>query len=320
MLQIRHFHLLMVTCAASVVLAACSGPNPNMGRERLKNAMQPNTDTQKVLEELNGPNVGSVEDALAHNAEQAMANGQYKNAAQMYGQLVQKKPEEKKYQLAMADAMRRSGMYDEAAIQYKKLENDKQYGLDAKEGLGLSYLEDGEFDRAGDELAVVMEKDPKRWRTVNGIGILFTTKQMYPEARQYFQEATSLAPDNVSVKNNLALLEALDKNYPESIRIFTEAARQVGKRGEDRKKIDMNLALVYAITGDLDMAEATVKPHLNDAQRMNNMSYYAELQGDDALAKSYLNMALTKSDKYYEKAWKNLETLNTLKQNAPKKR
>lgn len=302
-----------------VAVSACSGPNPNKFPHK-KEEIEPSGDIKKLMNELSGPNVGSVEESLKKNAEQAMASHNYKNAAPLYAQLIEKKPDDVSYKLAYADALRKGGHYDEAEIAYQKILTDPKYALDAREGLGLSYTENGEFDQAGDALAEVMEKDTKRWRTINAIGILFTTKQMYSEARQYFEEALRIDPQNVSVRNNMALMEALDKNYEESIRLLQEAIQITGKRSDLRKKLAMNLALVYAIKGDLNMAEATIEPHMTESQKLNNMGFYAKLQGDDRLAKSYLNMALTQSEKYYDKAWKNLETLDKLRNNAPARR
>jgi Flp pilus assembly protein TadD len=304
------FSLLCLTASAG-----CSGPNPN--KFNSKENMQPSPDVQKLMAELGGPNVGSLEETLKNSAKQAIAAHNYKSAAQLYAQLIEKNPNENAYKFAHADALRRAGHYDEAIIAFKKLLGDPKYGLDALEGLGLAYMEDGDFDEAGDALAEVMEKDPKRWQTINAIGILFTTKQMYPEARQYFDEALHITPQNISVSNNMALMEALDKNYDEAIRLLQDAMQIAGKRSSQIKPLAMNLALVYAIKGELHMAEATIEPHLTESQKLNNMGFYAKLQGDDPLAKSYLSMALTKSEKYYDKAWKNLETLGRLRNSAP---
>lgn len=314
------FTLLAAASGLLLLTAACSGANPNSPRA-MKDRMQPDKDVQKMLSEMNGPDVGSMDEAIKSNAERALASRNYKTAAQFYAQLIEKNPDKAEYKLALADALRRGGHYDEAVIAYKKIlaegKIEAKDELDAREGLGLAYMEDGEFDKAGDELAAVMEKDGKRWRTLNAIGILFTTKQMYPEARQYFDEALVLDNENIAGRNNLALMEALDRNYDEAIRLFQEAKSINGKRGSSVAQLDSNLALVYAIKGDLKLAEAAIEPHLTEAQRMNNMGFYARLKGDDQLAKSYLSMALTKSEKYYDKAWQNLETLNKLRENAP---
>lgn len=276
-------------------------------------------DMDRILEEMKGPDVPSIDTAMIDSAEQAEKSRNYANAAQFYGQLAEKNPDKAVYTFKLADNLRKAGSYDEAIAEYKKLLEKEEFKLDAMEGIGLSRMAQGEFEEAGDMLADVMEKDGTRWRTINAIGILFTVKQMYPEARQYFAEAVAQSARNASVHNNMGLMEALDKQYDDAIRLLNEASRYTGKDEPMQKQVELNLALVYAIKGDLDMAEKTARPHLSETQLLNNMGYYAHLANDDIMAKSYLNMALTASDKHYEKAWKNLETLNKLVNRAPKR-
>lgn len=275
-------------------------------------------DVARILEEMKGPDVQSVDAAILESAKNAEDAHSYGAAVQYYKQLIDNKPDNHVFRLHYADNLRRTGKYDEAIVEYRKLEDKEDFSLDAKEGIGLSQMAQGEFDSAGDMLADVMEKDTTRWRTINAIGILFTVKSMYPEARQYFAEALVQSPKNVSVYNNWGLMEAFAESYDESIRLLKEANKLARSNEPLSKQSNLNLALVYAIKGDLEMAEKIARPHLTETQLLNNMGYYAHLANDDMLAKSYLNMALTASDKHYEKAWNNLETLNKLIKNSPK--
>ncbi|MCH2545987.1 MAG: tetratricopeptide repeat protein [Alphaproteobacteria bacterium] len=306
----QNFHLIVLATSLCVSLSACN---------TLKQKST-DKDIERMLSEMKGPEVASLDSALLDGAKQAEKAGNYSTAVQFYQQLVEKNPKNSEYQFHLAENMRRMGAYEESAIQYRKILDDKKFQLDAKEGLGLSQMALGEYDVAGDTLADVMEADTTRWRTINAIGILFTIKSMYPEARQYFAEAMVQNPKSASVRNNLGLMEALDKNYPEAIRVLQEASNLARTNNAQRKQTDLNLALVYAISGDLDKAQDSAQPHLNETQLLNNMGYYAHLADDEILAKSYLNMALTSSDKHYEKAWNNLETMNKLTKNAPRRR
>lgn len=309
MTRVAAFRSVLLASALCAAVSACS-PSREVG----------NKDVQRILEEMKGPDVQGMDQALRNGAEQAEAAGQFNNAAQFYKQLTERHPKNAEYRLKYADSLRRMGADDAAVAEYEKIRDDEEYGIAAQEGIGLSLMAQGEFDDAGDVLADVMAEDTTRWRTINAIGILFTAKQMYPEARQYFAEALAQSPKNVAVRNNTGLMEALDRNYDESIRLLQEAGKIAGKDKKQRMRTDLNLALVYAIKGDLALAEKTAAQHLTETQLLNNMGYYAHLANDDHLAKSYLNMALTASPKHYEKAWKNLETLNKLIHNAPRKR
>lgn len=305
---------LRVTLLLSACLVAVAGCSSMM-------RPQSEEDVQRILDEMKGPEVPGLKEALVNGAKQAEDAGEYAKAAQFYQQLMEKEPENEAHRFAYAESLRKAGAYEAAVETYDTLEDSEELRIPALEGAGLALMAEGEFDDAGDRLADVMEADTTRWRTINAIGILFTIKQMYPEARQYFAEALAQAPKSIAVHNNMGLMEALAEEYDESIRLLREAGDIAGKSNEQAKvQTDMNLALVYAIKGDLDRAEAVASRHLDESKLLNNMGYYAHLADDDQLAKSYLNMALTSSDRHYEKAWQNLETLDKLINNAPRRR
>jgi Flp pilus assembly protein TadD len=305
------FYVLAASFSALMMMSACSGA---------LRSSPGSADMERILEEVKGPEVPGMKEALLNGAKQAEAARNYASAAQFYGQLVEKYPDEPEYAFQMAEAMRKAGAYEDALVAYTAVEAKEDYRIRALEGAGLTMMAQGDFDEAGDKLADVMAADTTRWRTINAIGILFTVKQMYPEARQYFAEAMVQAPKNVAVRNNMGLMEALAKQYDEAVRLLKEAGDMAGKDPQQKMRTDLNLALVYAIKGDLQLAERAAMPHLTEAQLLNNMGYYAYLAEDDQLAKSYLNMALTSSPRHYEKAWQNLETLNKLINNAPSRR
>jgi len=109
--------------------------------------------------------------------------------------------------------------------------------------------------------------------------------------------------------NNVGLSYATDKNYPRALEALKQASR-VSKIPSQRKQIEMNLAMVYGVSGDFDNARDVASKYIEGPALDNNLGLYAHLAKDDALAKSYLNMALTQSPTYYERAWENLDVVN----------
>jgi Flp pilus assembly protein TadD len=112
------------------------------------------------------------------------------------------------------------------------------------------------------------------------------------------------------VLNNVGLTLAIDKQYDKAIVALQKGVALAPQEGDEKKRLALNLALVYGITGNMAAAEETAKPYLTPAGLDNNMGYYAHLAKDDELAKTYLNMALTKSPVYYQRAWDNLDTVS----------
>lgn len=308
----RFTRALLIATSVSLILTGCQGT----GQRKITKPEE----LEKILKEAKGPDVPSLEEALLTSAKKADETRQYRTAVGFYKQLLEKNPNNSLYQYHLATSMRKAGMYEESIAEYNKLLDNPEHKVEALEGIALSLMAQGEYERAGDKLAEVMELDAARKGAINAIGILFTIKGMYHEARQYFEEALVVDPGNVFVLNNMALMEALDRRFDESLRLIREAKSKAGRTSPEAVQLDMNMALVYAIKGDLDGARAAAAPHLTEPQLLNNMGYYSYLAQDDNMAKSYLNMALTNSPVYYEKAWKNLESLNKLAERAPRSR
>lgn len=289
----RQYALL---CAVLLTSACTGGPAP--------------VDGQKFVQEQDGPHVPTVKDTLVESAKTAEKKGDFAQAAQFYQQAIDKGSSDEELLLSWAEALRRSGNVDSAIRVYDTLLTHSPAPIAAKEGKALTLLAKQEFDNASMLLAEVMKTDSSRWKTLNALGIIDATKGQYPNAEKSFTNALQYYPDSPTILNNLGLTQALSHLYPEAITSLTKASGLSAADSADRKRIDLNTALVYALSGKLEDARQLASLYLSDAALSNNMGLYAHLANDDAMAKSYLNMALTQSKVYYEKAWGNLQAIN----------
>ena len=295
----RNVILIPVLCVSTVLLASCgSGPASIF-------------DGKKFLSEIKeGPQVPKVEDSLLATARDAEARGDYSQAIALYSQLLEKYPGSKEVALPLAEAYRKSGNYDKAVSTYDIVLKADAANIDAKEGKALALLSKGDFEGPGPLLGEVIEKEPTRWKSLNAMGILFTTRGMQPEAQQYFNEALKQNPGSVTVLNNLGLSQALERKYDDSIKTLSDASSAADRNSAQRKRVDLNMALVYAITNRLDDARLIASNYYSGAELENNMGIYSVLANNDEMARAYLNMALSNSKVFYEKAWTNLQALN----------
>lgn len=270
-------------------------------------------DPDKTFASAPQPEVKGMNDTQEANAVGAMAMGDYARAAQFYQILAtsEKATKEQKlrYQIGLAEAARRMGDYDRAIGNYERLAAENPANLDVAEGRALTLMALGKTLDASRAFSAIVEKDPKRWRTLNALGILFVTKNMVPEAMAYYSEALKFSPDNPAVLNNMGLSLAIDKNYPRAIQTLEQAGR-LSKLPGQRKQIEMNAAMVYGASGDFENARALASKYYDGPALENNMGLYAHLNQNDGLAKTYLNMALSQSPTFYERAWNNLDVVN----------
>ncbi len=284
-----------------LMLTACD-PRP-------QSEMNP-SDILNSLLDAEGPSIKGVEATLLDSAHQAENRRQYNRALQFYQQLLDKDKQNKTYLLGLADNLRRMGQLDEAAHYYNQILKLEPENLDALEGKGLCLLNRGEVEGASDIFQKVMAKDGKRWRTLNAVGIMFVMKGMPKEAEAYYIEAAKLKPDEPAILNNYGLTLALSQKYDQAVTVLKQASDSLDRNDPEKKRADLNLALVYGLAGDMDRAEEVAGRHLKEAALNNNLGFYAYLADNQELAKAYLNNALSGSPVFYEKAWKNLEIVS----------
>jgi Flp pilus assembly protein TadD len=281
-----------------VILAACNGGAGPI-------------DGQKFLSGLSGPKVPTVQDTLLETAKNAEKMGDYAQATALYQQLLEKSPDNTEIALMLADALRKKGDYANAIAVYDSLIKQDDKLIAAKEGKALALMSTGDFETPTRLFEEVMAVDSKRWKTLNGLGILFTTRGLQVEAQQYFDEALKHNPSSPSIMNNIGLSQALERQYENSITSLQEASNLTERDSPDRKRIEMNMALVYAIMDKFEDARMLAERYYTGHELNNNLGLYAHLANNDQMAKAYLNMALTNSKVFYEKAWDNLQAIGT---------
>lgn len=266
-------------------------------------------DPDEEFAKLDGPEVPRLQATLERAAIEALAEGKYSSAAGLYKQLIDQNPEEPRYKLGFAECMRRLGDYEVAIAMYETVLRKQPNNIDAAEGKALAMLANGDTQDAAKQLQRIVERDRTRWRTLNALGILFAAKGMYSESVAYLKEGLRVSDGNPAILNNLGLVQGMQRRYGEAIDTFEEAARKAD--AHQKKQIELNLALIYGISGRMQDAEKTAARHLDENALQNNLGLYAHLTNNRELAKSYLNMALSGTPIYYQRAWKNLDIISS---------
>jgi Flp pilus assembly protein TadD len=298
-LQVKREAALIASCIALLCLASCS-PKPQSSEAR-----------QKTLNEMKGPEVDSIKGALLKQVDSAVAAGDFGRALSTMKQILDKEPDNAELILKYADLLRRNGAFEDAIKAYSGVLSKNPSSLDALEGKALSLLANGDLTGAGTQFGEVLKVEPKRWRSLNAIGILFALKNMDSEANSYFNEALVQSNNSASVLNNIGLSKAFKRDYEGAVETLMQARSKLGEESPDLRRINLNLALVYGIMGRLDEVQRVSEKYLSQEQLYNNLGFYAILSKDENLAKTYLNMALTQSPKYYERAWNNLDMISS---------
>ena len=282
------------------LLAACSDGDPSLSPGS-------QAEMRAALDKLDGPDVTGVDKTMLQNAETAEAEGNFARAAGYYQQMHDRTPEKREWEMALANAQRRADTCNDALAHYEALAKKDPKDVDALEGKALCLMNIGESKEASVAFTEVLAQDPNRWRSLNAVGVLFAGKNKIPEAIAYFEKAAQVDSGQIAVTNNLGLAYLLDKRYDQAIDTFLRAQKRLPSKSKDKPRVDMNLALAYALSGDMENAQKYASPHVSEAGLYNNLGFFAKLAKDERLARDYLNMALSKSPTYYRRAWENLD-------------
>ncbi len=91
-----------------------------------------------------------------------------------------------------------------------------------------------------------------------------------------------LAPNDLSIRNNYGLSQALSGDYRAAIATLSAVASDPRSTARYRQ----NLALAYGLSGDNVNASIAARKDLNDADSASNQRYYAILRGMDDRART----------------------------------
>ena len=205
-------------------------------------------------------------------ANTALVNGHSENALNIYKQKLQAEPENAELLFLAGSACNQSGRYDEALYYLSKghsLSPSHQFERE----IGRSHLALGDLSEAKAALVKATEADKSDDVALNSLGVTNSLLQSYEAARRSFHQALAVKPDSVEYRNNLALSWMLDGKPDQSIRILYP----IYQRGEASSKVRLNLALSYAMNGEVAAAKQVAAEDLSQAELERNSQFYMDL-------------------------------------------
>ena len=147
--------------------------------------------------------------------------------------------------------------------------------LQLRAELGKVQLALGEPLKAVDSLSRVdAEATTKRWDIKVALAIAYDSVGMYEQAERRYRQALDISPENAVIMNNFALSLAQSGKLPEALEIMERAA----SLPEATPRMRQNLAMLYAMKGDLASAEQYVRRDMPREIADQNMIYYRQLR------------------------------------------
>jgi Flp pilus assembly protein TadD len=141
---------------------------------------------------------------------------------------------------------------------------------------GLAQLANGNAQGALRPLALVAAADAQNWRSRSALGVAFDQLGRYTEARQAYQEALTIQPNDPGILTNLGMSHLISGEPAEAEEVLRQAAALPGAPPQAR----LNLAVAVALQGRFDEAEQLERSDLPPAVVQANMAYLRSLLSD----------------------------------------
>lgn len=124
-----------------------------------------------------------------------------------------------------------------------------------------------QFDKA-------LKLDPLNAKAHNSLGVAFDLTGKHDQAQESYQKALAITPGEPEFINNLALSRALSGDYESAVEILSPFAFDP----QASKRMRLNLALIYGLMGNDDMASKVAGQILDRESLEHNLKVYEALR------------------------------------------
>jgi Flp pilus assembly protein TadD len=152
-----------------------------------------------------------------------------------------------------------------AVLQRAVLANPYDFNL--KGALGNALAGNGQYDEALNMFQQAHTPDKPNWRVLSAQGAVLDQMGRPQDARKYYQTALRLSPDEPSVLSNLAMSYALTGDLPAAERTLEKAA----KNPKADARVRQNLALIVGLQGRYSDSERIASRDLSAADAQQNV-------------------------------------------------
>jgi Flp pilus assembly protein TadD len=194
----------------------------------------------------------------------------YQSAAKYYQNLYNRDPTDIAALLGLVKNLRYIGQAAQSVAVLEQTEPDNLKIFAVRAEYGKSLVASGRALVAIEVLVEMLEEIPDDWELLSALGIAYDLNDDSANAERSYHAALDVTPRNASVINNLALSMALSGRIDEGISLLEETMMS----SLSTPHIRQNLALMYAMKGDMNSAQKMAEQDLPQELVDNNLKYY----------------------------------------------
>jgi Flp pilus assembly protein TadD len=188
--------------------------------------------------------------------------------AEDWGHRYDSNPDSKIVAMNYAKALRALTQYAQAVAVLQRLAARMPKDMEVLSAYGKALADAGRLQEAADVLSRSHTPERPNWSVLSAQGAVADQLGDHEQAQSYYEAALKIAPDQPQVLSNLGLSYALSKHLPKAETTLQQAAAQPNAD----MRVRQNLALVLALQGKFNEAETIARRDLSPVDAATNVA------------------------------------------------
>lgn len=198
--------------------------------------------------------------------------GDYRAAAALYSEMLQRKPDSAPAAIALAAMQRKMGQPEQALMLMRRMEIQYPSDPDIMTQIGYAQVDLGQTQEAVRTFDRLMALKHHNAAAYNGKGVAFDSAGNHVAAQHLYEHALKLDPNAVNIKNNLAMSKILTGHPQEAIALL----EPLHAAEPDNSIIRHNLAMAYGMAGRDSRSLELNMVDLTREQAEENLKFYKD--------------------------------------------
>jgi Flp pilus assembly protein TadD len=213
--------------------------------------------------------------SLIRIADSTRAKGDNATAATLYAKVLEEYPNVTSARTSLAQTLLDSGDGSGALTYFEEAEKLEPDAVSIKLGMAQAYMVQNQPERAIVKFRAVLAKEPKNTEALNGLGVALDVLKKHAEAQKNYLAALKIDPGYKSARNNYGLSLALSGQHEKAVAEMMPLAQEEGLVG---RKARQNIAMSFAMRGDLVSAAKWSRTDLEPEDIRNNLRIYGSIR------------------------------------------
>ncbi len=210
---------------------------------------------------------------LVGYCQRLQQEGDLANAAGFCDRALEYDPTNKVALLSLARILEQRRAPREAAQAYRAILVLEPDNVEARYGLGKTYVALEQYNLAREQLELALQAGSDA-RVYNTLGVVHDQLGDHAAAQEVYRRGLRSDSDNVPLRTNLGLSMVLSGQHAPGLQMLREVSA-LPEAGPDTRQV---LAFAYAIAGDMAAAEETALIDLPQDVARANLAYYEGLR------------------------------------------